>query len=59
MISRLIDSPAGSNTLRMNRENRQRIGSESEPPNLPTEKNAGFCAFDAPNPPSPVRIHEG
>ncbi len=23
MISRLIDSPAGSNTLRMNRENRQ------------------------------------
>ncbi len=35
-----------------------RIWSESEPPNLPTEKNAGCCAFDAPIPPSPVRVRE-
>ncbi len=36
----------------------RRIWSESEPPNLPTEKNAGCCAFEAPNPPSPVRMRE-
>ena len=35
-----------------------RIGSETEPPNLPTEKNAGCCAFGAPIPPSPVRVRE-
>ncbi len=35
-----------------------RIKSETEPPNLPTEKNAGCCAFDAPIPPSPVRVRE-
>ncbi len=33
-----------------------RIESESEPPNLPTEKNAGCFALEAPNPQSPVRI---
>ena len=33
-----------------------RMESESEPPNLATEKNAGYCAFEAPNPQSPVRI---
>jgi len=36
----------------------RRIWSESEPPNLPTEKNVGCCAFEAPNPPSPVRMRE-
>jgi hypothetical protein len=35
-----------------------RIEGESEPPNLATEKSAGYCAFDAPIPPSPVRVRE-
>ena len=35
-----------------------RMESESEPPNLATEKNAGYCAFEAPNPQSPVRMRE-
>ena len=36
----------------------RRIWSESEPLTLATEKNAGCCAFEAPNPPSPVRMRE-
>jgi hypothetical protein len=32
--------------------------SESEPPNLATEKNADCGAFEAPNPQSPVRISQ-
>ena len=36
-----------------------RIESESEPPNLPTEKNAGCSFFQARNPQSPLRIREG
>ncbi len=33
-----------------------RIESESEPPNMATEKNAGHGVFRAPNPQSPVRM---
>jgi hypothetical protein len=36
-----------------------RIWSESEPPNLPTEKNTGCCVIRARNPQSPVRVREG
>jgi len=36
----------------------RRIESESEPPNVPTEKNADCCAFEAANPPSPVRMRQ-
>ena len=35
-----------------------RIESESEPPNLATEKNARNSVHGAPNPRSPVRLHE-
>ncbi len=35
------------------------LAGESEPPNLPTEKNAGCCAFEVPKPRSPVRMREG
>ena len=35
-----------------------RISSESEPPNLATEKNAGCCALEAANLPSPVRMRD-
>ena len=34
----------------------RRIASETEPPNLAVETNAGFVVFCAPNPPSPVRL---
>jgi hypothetical protein len=37
----------------------RRIESETEPPNLATETNAGCGDFQARNPPSPVRIREG
>jgi len=36
-----------------------RIKSESEPPNLPTEKNAACGVFEAANLPSPVRVRDG
>ena len=37
----------------------RRIGSETEPPNLATETNAGCGVFQARNPKSPVRNREG
>ena len=36
----------------------RQIGSETEPPNLATEKNTGCGVFQARNPQSPVRIRE-
>jgi hypothetical protein len=60
--NRATRRPRNSNSRYGSSESRPSLGrikSESEPPNSPTEKNAGCCAFDAPNPPSPVRIHEG
>ena len=60
--NRVTWRPRNSNSRYGSSESRPSLGrikSESEPPNLPTEKNAGSCAFDAPNPPSPVRIREG